>query len=105
MKNEIHPIELLILAALVVAAAVIDLAKVATALVLTIAGWRTPRPAVELSGNSGQLPAAPAAPLVSPLLAELEALTVAQLQQLAGTRSKKHRKQQLITMAGLALAC
>jgi hypothetical protein len=103
MKNEIHPIELLILAALVVAAAVIDLATALTALALTIAGWRTQRPAAEPSGNSGQLPVA--APLVAPLLAELEALTVAQLQQLVGTRSKKHRKQQLITMAGMALAC
>lgn len=50
-------------------------------------------------------PATTVPPLASPLLLELEALTVAQLRQLVGTRSKKHRKAELITMAGLAMAC
>jgi hypothetical protein len=96
MKNELHPIELLILLAIVVASALLDLAVATTALVLTIAGWQPSRPT----------PApAPARPLISPLLLELEGLTVAQLQPLAGTRSKKHRKAELITMAGMAMAC
>jgi hypothetical protein len=49
---------------------------------------------VELSGNSGQL----APPAVAPLYDDLAHLPVRQLMVLAGTRSKKHRRAELLAM-------
>jgi hypothetical protein len=112
MKNELHPIELLILALLLVASAVRELLVAVIALVIVLAEWRRPRPAIELSGISGQLPPvtelprnprqlppAPAAPPhVNPLHEELVHLPTRRLMELAGTRSKKHRRMELIAM-------
>jgi hypothetical protein len=89
MKNELHPIELLILALLLVASAVRELLVAVIALVITLAEWRRPRPMVELPRIPRQLPPAPAAPPhVHPILAELELLTCHQLRQIAGVKSK-----------------
>jgi hypothetical protein len=103
MKNE-HPVELLLAVALVAGMALLQLSVALVALVLTVARWR-PAPAdhfrdarkmvaPELSGNPGQL----APPAVAPLYADLAHLPVRQLMVLAGTRSKKHRRAELLAM-------
>jgi hypothetical protein len=65
-----------------------------------VALWVNP----ELSGDSGQLeqpeaPApVPAPPAVQPLYTELAHLPVSKLRTIAGTRSKKYRRHELIAM-------
>jgi hypothetical protein len=99
MKNELHPIELLILALLLVTSAVRELLVAVIAVVITLAEWRRPRPMVELPRIPRQLPPAPAAPPhVHPLHEELAHLPTRRLMELAGTRSKKHRRMELIAM-------
>ena len=88
MNREAHPIELALLAVLVVAEAL----AVLVAAVLALASWRpTPTPAST----------APAPPVVHPLalVAEsLQALPQRDLMQLAGTRRRlsKHRLTELV---------
>jgi hypothetical protein len=110
MKNA-HPVELLLAVALVAGLALLDLIA---ALVTLARAARAPEPvspadelaraaraplallapAPELSGNPGQL----APPAVAPLYADLAHLPVRQLMVLAGTRSKKYRRAELLAM-------
>jgi hypothetical protein len=103
MKNTPCAVELLLIAAVLAAAAAIELAKALAALVLTLWGYRPGeecRRATTDARGVGTFP-----PAVHPLLIELEGLTVAQLRPVAGVRSKRHRKAELIDLAGVALAC
>jgi hypothetical protein len=92
MKNT-HPVELLVLAAMVAAAALLELTVALVALLLTVAGWR-PAPA----RPQRTAPRPPAPPAVAPLFDDLAHLTTRQLMALAGTRSKKHRRAELLAM-------
>ncbi len=85
--NEPHPVELLLLAGLVTLEAAAVLLVALVALVLTVASWRPAPP--------------PAPPMVHPLalLAEqLEQLPVSRLRPMAGTRSKRIRKAELVAV-------
>lgn len=91
MKNETDTIDLLLAVAWEVAEAVLVLAVALVALVLTVARWRPAPP--------------PAPPMVHPLALvaeQLEALPVSRLRPLAGVRSKRIRKAELVA---LAVAC
>jgi hypothetical protein len=103
MKQELHPIEVLLLVALAAGWAVLTLARALAvplvALVMARAGWRpaatapSPAPMVQ--------PHQPPAPALHPLAlvaAELEQLPVTALRQLAGVRSKRTRKIDLVAM-------
>ena len=98
MKNELHPIELLILALLLVASAVRELLVAVIALVITLAEWRRPRPVAVVKESLTAAPAPAAPPHVHPLHEELAHLPTRRLMELAGTRSKKHRRMELIAM-------
>ncbi|KAF0652397.1 hypothetical protein L107_13850 [Cyanobium sp. Copco_Reservoir_LC18] len=93
MKNtDMHPVELLLLAAVVTLEALLVLTVALVALVLTLARWR---PAVPAPAATTEAPPPAVHPLA--LVAEqLEALPVAQLRPMAGTRSKRIRKHQLV---------
>lgn len=85
--NELHPVELLLLAAVVTLEAAAVLLVALVALVLTVARWRPAPP--------------PAPPMVHPLALvaqQLEALPVAALRPMVGTRSKRIRKAELVAM-------
>ena len=116
-RTEAHPIELAIVAGLVVFDALLTLVIAAAALVLTLgshAGGRMPRPAPRSAEPT--LRAAARTPLrtvtaVEPrlhghpqphplalLATELEALPAATLRQMAGIRSRRYSKAALIAM-------
>ena len=117
MKNtEAHPIELAIVAGLVVAESLLVLVMAGVALLLTLAQWR-PAPANTVSNDTIHGEPAPVAepepikypsstrqvaqPQLHPLAliaTQLQALPVATLRQMANTRSKTVRKAQLIEM-------
>jgi hypothetical protein len=92
MKNtDPHPVELLILAAVVTIEALIVLVVAAVALVVTITRSRP-------AGSPARV-MTPPVPLLHPLALvaeELEALPVTQLRPMAGTRSKRIRKAELV---------
>jgi hypothetical protein len=115
-RTEAHPVELAIVAALVVADALLTLVVAAVALVVVLARKTTEfvkNPADGLLANSPRQdfaetclaqdsPFSPAAdpqphPLAT-LAAELQALPVTRLRAMTGTRSKSIRKAQLIAM-------
>ena len=86
-----HPVELLILAAVVTIEA---LTVLTVALVALVAAITRSRPA----GSPARV-MTPPPPLLHPLAAvaaELEALPVTQLRPMAGTRSKRIRKAELV---------
>jgi hypothetical protein len=93
MKNtDPHPVELLILAAVVTIEA---LAVLTVALVALVAAITRSRPA----GSPARVMTPPPPPLLHPLAAvaaELDALPVTQLRPMAGTRSKRIRKAELV---------
>jgi hypothetical protein len=101
MKQELHPIEALLLVALVAGWAVFTLARALVvplvALVITLAGWRPPATAEPPMAKSQSRPAPAHHPLAL-VAAELEALPVTAIRQLAGVRSKRTRKADLIAM-------
>jgi hypothetical protein len=109
-RTEAHPVELAIVAALVVADALLTLVVAAlvplVALVLTlVVSPRTGPIGPELPEIPTPPPAAPEAPLARPqphplatLAAEMQLLPVTQLRAMTGTRSKSIRKAQLIAM-------
>jgi hypothetical protein len=131
MQKSHDPVELLILAAVLVASALLTLATALVALVATVWSYRpaaTPMrrraicpPALvdkapadsPVGGEPENVPLARVSvaglrhtpPAVHPLLETLEGLTVAQLRPLAGVRSKRHRRGELIDLAGVAMAC
>jgi hypothetical protein len=118
MKNtQPCAVELLLIAAVLVASAVLTLATALIALVATVwSYWRNPAPAASCTSPGAQpenvpTPRASAvaarhpSPAVHPLLETLEGLTVTQLRPLAGVRSKRHRRAELIDLAGVAMAC
>lgn len=95
-RTETHPVELLLLAAVVVAEALLVLVVAAAALVVTITRSRP-------AGSPARVMTPPpaAAPLQHPLAvlaAELEALPVSRLRPMAGTRSKRLKKAELVAM-------
>jgi hypothetical protein len=91
MKNtDPHPVELLILAAVVTIEALAVLTVALVALLLTITRSRP-------AGSPARVMTPP--PIVHPLAvvaADLEALPVTQLRPMAGTRSKRIRKAELV---------
>lgn len=110
-RTEAHPIEVLLVVALLALEAAVTVAAALVALVLTVARWR---PAASPSQVNADHPlrdqASPErgmpsqAPMVHPLqalAADLQALSCRQLMALAGTR-RKLPKQQLI---GMVAAC
>ena len=124
MKNtQPCAVELLLIAAVLVASAVLTLATALVALVLTAWSYRpaatsSPRRAAPCASTSapGEPENVPTprvfpvalrhpSPAVHPLLETLEGLTVVQLRPLAGVRSKRHRRGELIDLAGVAMAC
>ena len=106
MKNELHPIEALILAVLLVITAAYQLAVSLLALVLALLPQRPQDAPAAMPEPAAVAEAAPPAPpAVAPLLAELEARTVRELRVIAGTASKRRRKAELVHLAGLAMAC
>jgi hypothetical protein len=113
MKNsEVHPIELALVAGLVVLEAVVVLVAAVVALVVTLAQWMpapapSPAPAAPAPAQPGSLQAEPepiqaqAQPQLHPLAliaTQLQALPVATLREMAHTRSKTVRKAQLIEL-------
>jgi hypothetical protein len=102
MKTELHPIELLILAVLLVGSAVRELLVALIALVIVLAEWLRPRPVTVTPRQAPPVAAAsarqPAPPHIHPLHEELAHLPVRRLMELAGTRSKKHRRMELLAM-------
>jgi hypothetical protein len=112
-RTEPHPVELLLLVALVVTVAVVELA-VALVEVLQPAGHGLrdvplPTSARQVRPLLGQLDTHPEAappPSVHPLATianELEALPVTRLRPMAGVRGKRARKAELVAM--LAVCC
>ncbi len=100
--NETHPVELLLLAGLVVAEALIVLVAAAVAVVLTITRSRPAgSPARVMTPPPATAPA-PAVHTLALVAAELEALPVTTLRPMVGTRSKRIRKAELVA---LAVAC
>ncbi|WP_216915949.1 MULTISPECIES: hypothetical protein [unclassified Synechococcus] len=100
--NETHPVELLLLAGLVVAEALIVLVAAAVALVLTIT---RSRPAGSPARVMTPPPTTAPPPAVHPLAMvaeQLEGLPVSRLRPMVGTRSKRIRKAELVA---LAVAC
>ena len=106
-RTEAHPIELAIVAALVVAEALLVLVVAVAALVVTLAQWRPAKKtscakASLLAHDINTAPSTPAAPPLqhplAALVAELQLLPVATLRGMAGTRSKAIRKADLIAM-------
>jgi hypothetical protein len=88
-NHEPHPIELLLAAAWVALEAAAVLLVALVAMLLTLAGWRP---------SQRQAPPPPP-PLIHPLAlvaADLEALPVTRLRPMAGTRSKRARKAELV---------
>ena len=118
MKNtEVHPIELALVAGLVVIEALVVLVAAVVALLVTLAQWRpapapSPAPAAPSPAPAAPAPVAkpePIQPQPQPQLhplaliaTQLQALPVATLRQMANTRSKAIRKAQLIEMV---IAC
>ena len=110
-RTEAHPIEVLLVVALLALEAAVTIAAALIALLLTVARWRpaaSPNqvnadpPAREQESPERGMP--PQAPMVHPLqalAADLQALSCRQLMALAGTR-RKLPKQQLI---GMVAAC
>ena len=99
-RTEAHPVELAIVAALVVIEALLTLVVAAVALVLVLAQWRRAAPAaaaepIKYPSSSHQVAGPQPHPLAT-LATELQALPVAGLRAMAGTRSKSIRKAQLI---------
>ena len=104
-KTEVHPIELALVAGLVVIEAVVVLVAAVVALLLTLAQWRpaaAPAPVAEPEPikypSSTRQVARPMPHPLALLAAQLQALPVATLRQMANTRSKTIRKAQLIEM-------
>jgi len=111
MKNsEVHPIELAIVAGLVVLEAVVVLVAAVVALLVTLAQWRptlraaAPTPLRTVTAAEQLLCVRHVAeehPQPHPLAliaTQLQALPVATLRQMASTRSKTIRKAQLIEL-------
>jgi hypothetical protein len=98
-RTTLHPIEVLLLAAMALAWAVLTLARLVlvplAAMVLVMAGWR---PASPQPPTTAPPPPAPAEHPLARLASGLEALPAATLRSLAGTRSKRYRKAELIAM-------
>lgn len=110
-RTQAHPIEVLLVVALLALEAAVTVAAALVALVLTAARWKPTAsptqvkadpPAGEQESPERGMPAQ--APLVHPLASlatDLQALSCRQLMALAGTR-RKLPKQQLI---GMVAAC
>jgi hypothetical protein len=107
-RTEVHPIELAIGAALVVAESLLVLVAAAVALVLTLANWKQPAPPEAPTpppappdaplARGGQMSSRPATHPLAQLATELEAMPATTLRAMAGTRSKRHTKAALIAM-------
>ena len=96
-KTEVHPIELALVAGLVVIEAVVVLVAAVVALVVTLSSWRpaaAPAPVAEPEPIQAQPQLHPLALLAT----ELQALPAVSLRQMAGVRSKAIRKAQLIEL-------
>ena len=91
----------MILATIATLQAIAVLSIALVALVLTLSGYMPTPPAEPTVGPKP----IPAPPMVHPTIQFLESLPVRDLRTLAGTRSKRYRKPELITMAGAAMAC
>ena len=106
MKNtEVHPIELALVAGLVVLEAVVVLVAAVVALVVTLAQWRpaaAPAPVAEPEPikypSSTHQVAQPQLHPLALIATQLQALPVASLREMAGVRSKAIRKAQLIEL-------
>ena len=102
-NKDLHPVEVLLLVAMAAGWAVVTLARAVlvplVALGLALAGWRpaatAPSPAPMVQPHQ---PPAPALHPLSLVAAELEQLPVTALRQLAGVRSKRTRKIDLVAM-------
>ena len=104
-NKDLHPIEVLLLVALAAGWAVVTLARALVvplvALVMALAGWRPAATATTATLATMVQMHRPSAPALHPLAlvaAELEQLPVTALRQLAGVRSKRTRKIDLIAM-------
>ena len=106
MKQDLHPIEVLLLVALAAGWAVVTLARAVlvplVALVMALAGWRPAATATTATAPAPMVqmhrPSAPALHPLALVAAELEQLPVTALRQLAGVRSKRTRKIDLVAM-------
>ena len=104
-NKDLHPIEVLLLVALAAGWAVVTLARALVvplvALVMALAGWRPAATATTATLATMVQMHRPSAPALHPLAlvaAELEQLPVTALRHLAGVRSKRTRKIDLIAM-------
>ena len=109
MKNtEVHPIELALVAGLVVLEAVVVLVAAVVALVVTLAQWRpaaAPAPAAALVLAPTPIEPIPARPQPHPISAladRLAELNVATLRTMANIHNKRVLKADLIAMV---IAC
>jgi len=109
-RTEAHPIEVLLVVALLALEAAVTIAVALITLVLTVARWRpaaspsqvnTDPPAGEQESPERGMPPQPMVHPLQALAADLQALSCRQLMALAGTR-RKLPKQQLI---GMVAAC
>jgi len=100
-RTTLHPIEVLLLAAMALAWAVLTLARLVlvplAAMVLVMAGWSPAPPQPPTTAPPPPAPAPAEHPLAR-LASGLEALPAATLRSLAGTRLKRYRKAELIAM-------
>ena len=104
-RTEVHPIEVAIVAALVVVESLLVLVMAGVALLLTLAQWRpaaAPAPVAEPEPikypSSTRQVAQPQLHPLALLAADLEALPAVTLRSLANVRSKRHTKRQLIEL-------
>ena len=106
-KTEVHPIELALVAGLVVLEALLALVAAVVALLVTLARCEVLQPSApgphDLPAPTPEPPVikAPAIPQLHPLAliaTQLQALPVSALRQMANTRSKTIRKAQLIEL-------
>ena len=105
-NKDLHPIEVLLLVALAAGWAVVTLARAVlvplVALGLALAGWRPAATATTATAPAPMVqmhqPPAPALHPLALVAAELEQLPVTALRQLAGVRSKRARKIDLVAM-------
>ncbi len=92
-SQPLDAVDLLLVAGLVTLEATTVLAVALVALLLTVAGWRPPA-----ADGQKDSPLAPLQHPLATLATELEVLPVTRLRELAGTRSKRLRKCELVAV-------
>lgn len=100
-RQPLDAVDLLLLAGLVTLEAISVLAVALVALLLTASSWRPKSAPAPVGRCVAPPPSASTAPAVHPLAlvaAQLETLPVTRLRELAGMRSKRHRKSELVAV-------